>query len=203
MYQRKADVLNRGFSGYNSAWLLLMLPDLFARLFRRRPPALVTIWLGALICWGAVVDRAMGMDRRVGGASFPRLAHTNTHRRQRRGAPTIAAARAAGRIQGTNNTSPQTPPPRPHIRDPHTHKQDNLEGTVRFFRRLSNRHREVAILLITPPPLHEGDWEAFLQVRACVRACITRMCKWTPHGGGPTIPITQTHVHAQRTALRV
>lgn len=46
MYQRKADILNRGFSGYNTAWLVGMLPDLFARLFRRRPPALVTIWLG-------------------------------------------------------------------------------------------------------------------------------------------------------------
>lgn len=47
MYQRKADVIVRGFSGYNTAWLLKMLPDLFSRLFRRRPPALVTIWLGA------------------------------------------------------------------------------------------------------------------------------------------------------------
>jgi hypothetical protein len=36
---------------------------------------------------------------------------------------------------------------------------------IRFFRRLSNRHREVAVLLVTPPPLHEQDWEAFLMVR--------------------------------------
>lgn len=35
---------------------------------------------------------------------------------------------------------------------------------VRFFRRLSHRHREVAVLLVTPPPLHEQAWEAFLQV---------------------------------------
>lgn len=49
MYQRKADVIVRGFSGYNTAWLLKMLPDLFARLFRRRPPALVTIWLGVVL----------------------------------------------------------------------------------------------------------------------------------------------------------
>lgn len=36
---------------------------------------------------------------------------------------------------------------------------------VRFFRRLSNRHREVAVLLITPPPLHDQDWEAAVKVR--------------------------------------
>lgn len=46
-YGRKADVLNRGFSGYNTDWLCRMLNDLFLRLFRRRPPALVTIWVGA------------------------------------------------------------------------------------------------------------------------------------------------------------
>lgn len=60
MYQRKADVIVRGFSGYNTAWLLKMLPDLFLRLFRRRPPALVTIWLGA----GGLV----GIDRTIGEA---------------------------------------------------------------------------------------------------------------------------------------
>lgn len=46
-YCRKADVLNRGFSGYNTDWLSRMLVDLFSRMFRRRPPVLVTIWLGA------------------------------------------------------------------------------------------------------------------------------------------------------------
>lgn len=43
---------------------------------------------------------------------------------------------------------------------------------VRFFRRLRYRQREVALLLVTPPPLHEQDWEAFLMVRPCVRACV-------------------------------
>jgi len=46
-YCRRADVLCRGFSGYNSDWLVRMQGDLFTRLFKRRPPALVTIWLGA------------------------------------------------------------------------------------------------------------------------------------------------------------
>lgn len=49
--------------------------------------------------------------------------------------------------------------------------KENLERMVHFFRRLSNRHREVAVLLVTPPPLHEQDWEAFLMVRAWL-ACM-------------------------------
>lgn len=71
----------------------------------------------------------------------------------------------------------------------HKTKQENLEGTVRFFRRLSNRHREVALLLITPPPLHEADWEAFLQVCkcTCVRMHI-RMCKRTRMAAGRQCP---------------
>lgn len=67
---------------------------------------------------------------------------------------------------------PNTQPPNPSTtHPPHTNtqkqQQENLEGMVRFFRRLSNRHREVAVLLVTPPPLHERDWESFLQVGPC------------------------------------
>ncbi|GAB5032404.1 sgnh hydrolase [Nannochloropsis oceanica] len=104
-YGRKADVLNRGFSGYNTDWLCRMLNDLFLRLFRRRPPALVTIWVGA--------------------------------------------------NDATVESSTQ------HV--PLWKFKQNLEKMVRFFRRLGRRDRKVAVLLITPPPLHEADWLASLR----------------------------------------
>lgn len=44
-YSRKADVINRGFSGYNSSWILTMLPNLFPR--EMPPISLVTVFLGA------------------------------------------------------------------------------------------------------------------------------------------------------------
>ena len=45
-YQRKADVVNRGFSGYNSRWMLDMLPELLPSL---QPASLLmcTIFFGA------------------------------------------------------------------------------------------------------------------------------------------------------------
>ncbi len=104
-FSRRSDVCNRGFSGYNSDWILKMLPDLFSRFFKRRPPALVTIWLGAN-------DATMDWCTQ-------------------------------------------------HV--PLQKYKDNLEEMVRFFRRLGRRDRQVAVLLITPPPLHEGDWAAFLK----------------------------------------
>jgi hypothetical protein len=45
-YTRKADVINRGFSGYNTRWMSLVAPLLFEGDLRLHPPALVTIWLG-------------------------------------------------------------------------------------------------------------------------------------------------------------
>ncbi|EWM27491.1 gdsl lipase acylhydrolase family protein [Nannochloropsis gaditana] len=104
-YCRKADVLNRGFSGYNTDWLSRMLVDLFSRMFRRRPPVLVTIWLGAN---DATVESS-----------------------------------------------------RQHV--PLWKYKENLEKMVRFFKGLGRRDRQVAILLVTPPPLHEGKWLAFLR----------------------------------------
>jgi len=47
-YSRRVDVVNRGYSGYNSRWILHLLPELFPR--GRSPqeyPLLVTVFLGA------------------------------------------------------------------------------------------------------------------------------------------------------------
>jgi lysophospholipase L1-like esterase len=46
---RKADVLNRGFSGYNTEWLAAMLPSVFPPMPSPPgfAPVLVTIWFGA------------------------------------------------------------------------------------------------------------------------------------------------------------
>lgn len=48
-YQRRLDVVNRGFSGYNSTWALQLLPHIFpvAQEDHGRPLELVAIWLGA------------------------------------------------------------------------------------------------------------------------------------------------------------
>lgn len=47
-YTRRLDVVNRGFSGYNSRWLLRMLPDLFPYyLYRSQPPSFITILVGS------------------------------------------------------------------------------------------------------------------------------------------------------------
>ena len=47
-YQRHADVLLRGYSGYNSRWALQLLPDLFpSSASPSETPALVTVFLGA------------------------------------------------------------------------------------------------------------------------------------------------------------
>jgi len=44
-YIRRADVVNRGMSGYNSRWALELLPLVLREI--SRPPALATVWLGA------------------------------------------------------------------------------------------------------------------------------------------------------------
>lgn len=47
-YQRKADVVNRGYSGYNTRWALQLLPRVFPEpLPGGEPPALVTLFFGA------------------------------------------------------------------------------------------------------------------------------------------------------------
>jgi len=46
-YQRSADVILRGYSGYNTRWALFLLPDLFPRDQGASAPDLVTIFLGA------------------------------------------------------------------------------------------------------------------------------------------------------------
>lgn len=48
VYTRRVDVINRGFSGYNSRWLLRMLPELFPYyLYRSHPPSLITCLVGS------------------------------------------------------------------------------------------------------------------------------------------------------------
>ncbi|KAK9831127.1 hypothetical protein WJX74_004350 [Apatococcus lobatus] len=44
-YARKADIINRGLSGYNSRWAKYILPRVLE--LRSQPPALLTIWFGA------------------------------------------------------------------------------------------------------------------------------------------------------------
>lgn len=44
-YQRKADVINRGYSGYNTRWALQLLPRVFPA--GAPPPELVTLFFGA------------------------------------------------------------------------------------------------------------------------------------------------------------
>ena len=47
-YQRHADVVVRGYSGYNTRWALELLPSLFpADCPAAQTPALVTVFLGA------------------------------------------------------------------------------------------------------------------------------------------------------------
>jgi lysophospholipase L1-like esterase len=47
-YQRRADVINRGYSGYNSRWALQLLPRVFPQPAPGSPaPRLVTIFFGA------------------------------------------------------------------------------------------------------------------------------------------------------------
>ena len=54
-YQRRADIINRGYSGYNTRWALHLLPHIFplpptnaaAAAAAPPPPRLVTVWFGA------------------------------------------------------------------------------------------------------------------------------------------------------------
>jgi len=46
LYLRKADIINRGFSGYSSRWALTMLPQILAE-WTSDSPALLTIFFGA------------------------------------------------------------------------------------------------------------------------------------------------------------
>lgn len=48
-YRRHADIINRGFSGYNTRWCAHMLPDIFriGDATAPPPPRLVTVFLGA------------------------------------------------------------------------------------------------------------------------------------------------------------
>lgn len=44
-YQRKVDVVNRGYSGYNTRWAVQLLPHLFPE--GAPPPQLATVFFGA------------------------------------------------------------------------------------------------------------------------------------------------------------
>eukprot|EP00271_Cylindrocystis_brebissonii_P006243 TRINITY_DN18942_c0_g1_i2.p1 TRINITY_DN18942_c0_g1~~TRINITY_DN18942_c0_g1_i2.p1 ORF type:complete len:366 (-),score=39.01 TRINITY_DN18942_c0_g1_i2:1045-2142(-) len=46
-YSRQADVVVRGYGGYNTRWALFLLDQIFPKGSSRRPPALVTIFFGA------------------------------------------------------------------------------------------------------------------------------------------------------------
>lgn len=46
-YQRRADVINRGYSGYNSRWALQLMDRVFPPTSVVPPPRLVTIFFGA------------------------------------------------------------------------------------------------------------------------------------------------------------
>ena len=46
-YVRRADVVNRGYSGYNSRWALPLLDRAFPLGAAAAPPALATVWFGA------------------------------------------------------------------------------------------------------------------------------------------------------------
>ena len=43
-YQRRVDVINRGYSGYNSRWAVQLLDRVFPP---AAPPQLATVWFGA------------------------------------------------------------------------------------------------------------------------------------------------------------
>ncbi|EQC38191.1 hypothetical protein SDRG_04620 [Saprolegnia diclina VS20] len=46
-YIRRADIINRGLSGYNTRWFLDYLPQIVAELQNQRAPSLITLFLGA------------------------------------------------------------------------------------------------------------------------------------------------------------
>ncbi|OQR80724.1 isoamyl acetate-hydrolyzing esterase [Achlya hypogyna] len=46
-YIRRADIINRGLSGYNTRWYLDFLPQILTELQGQRAPSLVTLFLGA------------------------------------------------------------------------------------------------------------------------------------------------------------
>lgn len=46
-YARSIDVLNRGYGGYNSRWVLRILPRILPDTLAQEPPQLLTLWLGA------------------------------------------------------------------------------------------------------------------------------------------------------------
>lgn len=100
-WERRFDVVNRGFSGYNTRWLMPLMDRLFVP-GGNTPVKLVTIFLGANDCvlpgnaqYGACVCvvqarsrvGASGLDchprMNTGGDSSPRHAHTDAHFHQR------------------------------------------------------------------------------------------------------------------------
>mmetsp|Transcript_3733 Transcript_3733/g.5219 ORF Transcript_3733/g.5219 Transcript_3733/m.5219 type:complete len:308 (+) Transcript_3733:62-985(+) len=102
LYQRRCDVINRGFSGYNSRWNKLMLPQIFPA--SDPSPLLITIFLGA-------------NDAALEGA-------------------------------------PQ------HV--PVEEYEENLREMIIYLRQT---YPGVSLCLITPPPVNEGKWEAFLKTQ--------------------------------------
>ncbi len=96
-YQRRADFLNRGFSGYNTDWARLILPQLISK--DNLPDVVVLFW----------------------GANDSSLAELNPHQ---------------------------------HV--PVKRYKDNLGAMCDYL--LDTGLSKTAIILVTPPPVHEGMW---------------------------------------------
>mmetsp|Transcript_39266 Transcript_39266/g.57783 ORF Transcript_39266/g.57783 Transcript_39266/m.57783 type:complete len:318 (+) Transcript_39266:98-1051(+) len=135
LYQRRSDVLNRGFSGYNSRWARLLLPELFPA--EDPAPLLVAVLLGAN-------DAALpGYPQHVPVAEY----------------------------------------------------EENLRAIVAHFR---TAYPGTGLLLLTPPPVHEGLWGAFvaaqgreLDRRAQVTAQYAAACRRVARREG--LPLVDCH----------
>ncbi|XP_034515824.1 isoamyl acetate-hydrolyzing esterase 1 homolog isoform X3 [Ailuropoda melanoleuca] len=130
---RKCDVLNRGFSGYNTRWAKIILPRLISKGNSPDSPVAVTIFFGA----NDSALKAQARGHRADKAPGPE--------------PQSAAWRAG----------PAAPCPRfyenPKQHVPLAEYAENLSSMVRYLR--SAGVPGSRLVLIAPPPLCEDAWE--------------------------------------------
>ncbi|XP_057598768.1 isoamyl acetate-hydrolyzing esterase 1 homolog isoform X3 [Hippopotamus amphibius kiboko] len=146
-FKQKCDVLNRGFSGYNTRWAKIILPRLIRKGNSLDNPVAVTIFFGANDCALKAVP-----PRRHELRPF-----VNMHRPRHRPQQTCMWLKRPRSSRTDEN-------PKQHI--PLEEYVANLRSMVGYLRSVGVP--EGRLVLITPPPLCEAAWE---------QECLRQGCK--------------------------